>query len=49
MRPELEFSLADALSLEFEYIYQNGEVMSMGMESVGQDRNQLSAAISYSF
>ncbi|MFN2364264.1 MAG: hypothetical protein ABR596_08200 [Halarsenatibacteraceae bacterium] len=49
VRPELEFSLADALSLEFEYIYQNGEVMSMGMESVSQDRNQLSAAISYSF
>jgi len=49
VRPGLEFSLADAISLEFEYIYQKGEVMSQGLDLGSQDRNQLSASISYSF
>jgi len=49
VRPELEFSLADAISLEFEYMFQSGEVMSQVLDLGSQDRNQVSASISYSF
>ena len=49
VRPGLEFSLADAIGLELEYIYQKGEVMMQGFDLGSQDRNQVSASISYSF
>ncbi|MGM0415073.1 MAG: DUF1302 family protein [Bacillota bacterium] len=49
LRPAIEFSLADAVSLEMEYIYQNGEVLGGEAAMLSNDRNQLSASISYSF
>lgn len=49
IRPAIEFSLADAVSLEMEYIYQNGEVLGGEAAILNNDRNQLSARISYSF
>lgn len=49
IRPAVEFSLADAVSFEIEYIYQDGKVLGEEAAMISSDRNQLSASISYSF
>lgn len=49
IRPEVEFSLADAVKFKIDYTYQSGMVLSQGQSFVVEDRNEISAALSYYF
>ena len=49
LSPEVEFSLADEVNLNIEYIYQSGDVLSEKPEMMVSDRNELKAGLSYSF
>ncbi len=49
VRPELSFSLADAVNLDFEYIYQTGNVLTDSFIPVATEQNQLQASLTYSF
>lgn len=49
LKPEVEFSLANAVSLTVDYTYQTGQVFALNSELMPGDKNQVSAGISYSF
>ena len=49
LKPEVEFSLADAVNFNIEYIYQSGDVLAETPEIFESERNELKAGLSYAF
>ena len=49
LRPEISFSLADAVNFDIEYIYQSGDIFSAEQNFRAPDRNELTTTLSYSF